>query len=232
MNYAQKPFGIKAWSDDEKPREKFIQKGRQNLSNVELLAILIGSGTRKKSAVALSRDLMEGVGNSLASLSRMSISELMKVSGIGKAKAISILSSMELGRRRQLEVGPSKLKIISSEDAYKLARPLLQDLAIEEFWIFLLNRSNKLISKIRISSGGVAGTVVDAKLIFKPALEVLASSIILIHNHPSGNLKPSQSDIDLTRKIREAGMYLDIAVLDHLIITDSGYFSLADEGLI
>ncbi|MGV3556752.1 RadC family protein [Larkinella arboricola] len=223
---------ILSWAEEDRPREKMMLKGRAALSDAELIAILIGSGTRDLSAVDVSKIILNSVGNNLNELARLSISDLSKFRGIGEAKAISIVAALELGRRRKEENRPQRTRITSSGDVYEEIKPHLLDKPQEEFWILLLNRANEVIRPVLVSSGGVSGTVADPKLIFKPALEQLASAIILIHNHPSGNLTASQADKDLTRKLKEAGRLLDIPVLDHLIFTDRSYLSFADEGML
>ena len=229
-NYS--PFGIKSWAEEDRPREKLLLKGRDVLSDAELIAIIIGSGSREESALGLSQRILNAVGNNLNQLGRCNIKDLMEFKGIGEAKAISITAAMELGRRRQLSSIKDRPKVTSSKDAFNLIAPTIVDLPHEEFWILLLNRSNQVIGRERVSKGGVAGTVVDAKIIFKTALQALASSVILCHNHPSGNLKPSQADIDITKKLKQGGVSIDISVLDHLIVSDRGYYSFADEGVI
>jgi DNA repair protein RadC len=228
--YGKNNFTIKHWAEEDRPREKLVLKGRMALSDAELIAILIGSGNQEMSAVELSKHILAHVNNDLAALTRLSVLELKKFKGIGEAKALSIISALELGRRRKELETPKREKIISSKITYELMRPHLLDLSHEEFWVILLNRSNIVLRKIMISTGGVSGTIADPKLIFKIALENLASAVILVHNHPSGNIQPSEEDTKLTRKMREAGKLLDIPVFDHLIFTDSGYFSFADEG--
>lgn len=223
---------LKSWAEEDRPREKLLLKGKQNLSDAELVAILIGSGNRSETAVGLSKRLLSSFDNNLHELGKSTIVDLMKFKGIGQAKAIGIAAAMELGRRRQLSSPKERPQIGCSRDAFELLAPIIQDLGHEEFWILLLNRSNRVIAREQISRGGVAGTVVDAKMIFKKALEVLASSIILCHNHPSGNLKPSQADLAITKKLKKAGESLEISVLDHLIISELGYFSFADEALM
>jgi len=228
----EKSFNIKSWSPEDRPREKLILKGKSALSDAELLAILLGTGTRTMSAVDLGKKLLQHAGNDLHQLARHTIKDLVKVRGIGEAKAITIIAAMELGRRRKdLESGV-KPKIGGSSDAYELLKSDLLDIAHEEFWVILLNRANRVVRKYQISQGGVAGTVADPKIIFKVALEDLASGIILAHNHPSGNLTASQADIDLTKKLVAGGKLLEIQVMDHLIIAGQKYFSFADEGLI
>lgn len=230
--YPVENIGIKAWAEEDRPREKLMLKGKFNLTEAELIAILIGSGNRDETAVALAQRILNTSKNNLKALGRLGLEELTAFKGIGEAKAISIIASLELGRRWQLQSIEDRPKIVSSKEAYRMMAPILSDLPHEEFWIILLNRGNRVIGKKRISSGGVAGTVVDAKFIFKQALSALASSIILFHNHPSGNLKPSQADLSLTRKLKEGARCLDICLMDHLIIAGSGYTSFADEGLI
>lgn len=222
---------ILSWAEEDRPREKLLLKGKAALSDAELIAILIGSGTRELSAVDLSKLILQSVNNNLNELAKLSINDLMKFKGIGDAKAISIAAALELGRRRKESETLKKPKVGSSADAYEAIRPYLMDLQHEQFWVLLLNRANEVIRPQQISIGGVSGTVADPKMIFKAALEHLASAIILVHNHPSGNLTPSQADKDLTKKVKEAGRTLDIPVLDHLIFSDNGYFSFADEGI-
>lgn len=232
MESYENKISIKAWAEEDRPREKLNAQGRRALSDAELIAILIGSGSRNESAVELSKRILHHYDNDLNKLGRASITELSKFKGIGEAKAISIIAALELGRRR----GDAEVKtpetIIGSKSAYLVLRRHLVDLPHEEFWLLLLSRSNKLISKELISKGGLSGTLADPKIIFHIALQHQASSVILAHNHPSNNLKPSQQDIELTKKLHQAGKILDIGVLDHLIITDDGYFSFADEGLL
>ncbi|MCP4882689.1 MAG: DNA repair protein RadC [Flavobacteriales bacterium] len=221
---------IKEWNEDDRPREKLFLKGRSALSEAELLAILIGSGNRKDSALGLSRKVLSGSGSNLATLSQISYSDLMKVRGIGKAKAAIIIAALELGRRRKGQNSLKKMKLSSSGSVFELMQPLIGELEHEEFWILLLNNANKLKFKWRLSMGGITATLVDVRLIYKKALEQGATSIILCHNHPSGNLKPSQSDIILTKKVIHGGGILDIKVLDHIIVTECDYYSFADDG--
>ncbi len=225
-------LGIKSWAEEDRPREKLLLKGKASLSEAELIGILIGSGTSSISAVDLAKQILNGSDNNLNELARLSVKDLTKYKGIGEAKAISIVAALELGRRRKDTESLKKPKITSSTDVYNLIKPDLLDLSHEEFWVLLLTRNNQVIKKQLISSGGVSGTVADPKLIFKSALEELASSIILIHNHPSGNLKPSDQDIKLTKKMVEAGRTLEIPVIDHVIFTNEAYFSFADEGIL
>lgn len=231
-NYSYQNLTIKAWAEEDRPREKLLGKGKQSLSDAELLAILLGSGSRDETAVGLAQRILKSVENDLNELGKRSVVELTKFKGMGEAKAISIVAAMELGRRRQLTDVKERPQIRSSKDGYYAIASMLMDLPHEEFWILLLNRANRVIAREQVSLGGVAGTVVDAKIVFRKAIEGMASSIILVHNHPSGNLQPSQQDIDLTKKLKKAGETLDITVFDHLIITESGYFSFADERLI
>jgi len=223
---------ISQLAEEERPREKLLLKGKGALSDAELVAILIGSGTTSVSAVDLSRNILASVNHDLAELSRRSIQDLKKFKGIGEAKAISIVAALELGRRRKDAEPVKKPKITCSTDIYHLMKADLLDEPVEHFFLILLSRSNQVIRKVRISQGGTAGTVVDSKLVFKSALEHLAQSIILVHNHPSGSLRPSSQDISLTQRLVKTGRELDLPVLDHVIFTDSGYFSFADEAMI
>jgi len=231
MNYS-KNISIKDWADDDRPREKLLIKGKGALSDAELIAILIASGNRDESAVELSKRILQSLGNNLNRLAKLSVNDLIKFKGIGEAKAISIIASLELGRRRRTADVLEKDKIGGSKDAFQILQLKLEDLPHEEFWIVLLNRANKVIDTKLVGRGGVSSTVVDSKVIFSFALESLASGIILAHNHPSGNLKPSNSDIRLTKKIVDAGKIMEVPVLDHIIVGDNDYFSFADEGLI
>jgi len=223
-------FPIKQWAEDDKPREKLMLKGKQALSDAELLAILIGSGSRNESAVDLSKRIIASVAN-LKALGRLTMQQLMSFKGIGEAKAITILAAMELGRRRGSEEEVELTKITSSKTVFDLMNPIIGDLPHEEFWILYLNNSNKVMYKSQLSKGGITGTVVDIRILFKTAFEQNAISLILCHNHPSGILKPSEADKQITHKIKEAGKALDINILDHLIITSTSYFSFADEGI-
>ncbi len=223
---------ITSWAEEDRPREKLLAKGRRSLSDAELIAILIGSGTPKQSAVDLAKDILHSVENNINALAKLSIKDLMKFKGIGEAKAISIIAALELGGRRAVEEVMQKPAITGSHDVYSIMKPLLADLPYEEFWVLYLNKANKVIAKEQISRGGIAGTVADARIIFKKGLELLTSGIILVHNHPSGNLKASKADLQLTRKIKEGAQLLDMLVLDHVIVTDSGYLSFADEGML
>ncbi|MDW7694925.1 DNA repair protein RadC [Flammeovirgaceae bacterium SG7u.111] len=225
-------LSIKKWAEEDRPREKLMLKGKAALSDAELLGIILGSGTRSLSAVDLSKYILSQVGNNLNELAKYSVSDLTKFKGIGPAKAISIVSALELGRRRKASEVLEKPKITCSTDAYEVIKPYLMDLHHEEFWLLLLNRSNLVMATHKVSSGGISGTVADPKIIFKKALEVSCSAVILVHNHPSGNLNPSSADIKLTKKLVEAGKLLDLPILDHLIFTDHAHFSFADEGMI
>jgi DNA repair protein RadC len=226
------PFPISSWSEDDKPREKLMLKGKSTLSDAELIAILIGSGSRNESAVDLSKRILASVANNLNALGKQSLSQLMQFKGIGEAKAISIIAAMELGRRRRSEDAVELLKITSSKVIFELMQPIIGELPHEEFWIVLLNNSNKVISKTQLSKGGITGTIVDVRLVFKIALEMGATSLILCHNHPSGTLKPSDADIKITQKLKMAGESLEINVLDHLIVTENSYFSFVDDGIL
>ena len=225
-------ISIKSWAEEDRPREKLLVQGRRVLSDAELIAILIGSGSANESAVDLSKRILLHYASDLNLLGKGSVNDLSKFKGIGEAKAISIIAALELGRRRKETEHKEAEKIGSSIDIFHLMHRYFADLNHEEFWIVLLNRANKVLSRHLISKGGQAGTVADPKIIFQTALENHAASIILAHNHPSGNLKPSQADIDLTKKLRNAGTLLDIAIPDHLIFTDTKYFSFADEGMM
>jgi DNA repair protein RadC len=226
------PLTIKSWSPEDRPREKMLLKGTTALSDAELVAILIGSGTPKLSAVELSKKILLLGNNNLNELAKLSIKDLTKIKGIGEAKAITIVAALELGRRRKEKDPIEKPQIATSKDAFDLLKGDMMDLPTEEFWVLLMNRAHRVIKKKRVSEGGVAGTVADPKVIFKMALEELACGIIVAHNHPSGNLQASQSDIDLTKKLKEAGKLMEIQLLDHLIIANQKYLSFADEGLI
>ena len=225
-------FSIKHWSEDDQPREKLLYKGKAALSDAELVAILIGSGSRNESAVDLCKRILQQNNNQLHQLQKQSIQQLMQFKGIGEAKAITIVAALELAKRLQLSETKELTKIGSSTDVCKLMQPLIGDLPHEEFWCLLLNNSNKVIYKFQLSKGGLTQTVVDIRMLFKTVLEHLATAIILVHNHPSGQLNPSMADKDITQKIKQAGTTLDIALLDHLIITATDYLSFADEGIL
>ena len=223
---------ITDWAVEDRPREKLYRKGTSALSDAELLAILIGSGTRKRSAVDLGRELLSIANNNLNALGKLSISDITKIHGIGNARAVTIAAALELGRRRKLAEVPEFPQIKCSKDVSDLLGPMLSDLPHEEFWILFLNRSNRVIGRMRLSQGGISGTVTDVRIVMKKAIEYLASGIIVCHNHPSGNLNPSESDSRITHKIREAGQLMDIQLLDHLIVADKDYYSFADNGLL
>ncbi|RKR10846.1 DNA repair protein RadC [Flavobacterium sp. 90] len=224
-------FPISDWSEDDRPREKLMLKGIDALSDAELIAILIGSGSRNESAVDLSKRILASV-DSLNSLAKLSLSQLMNFKGIGEAKAITIVAALELGRRRRVEETVELVRITSSKLVFEIMQPIIGELPHEEFWVLFLNNSNKIISKSQLSKGGITGTVVDVRLLFKLALETGATGLILCHNHPSGNLIPSEADKQITNKIKIAGESLDVKVLDHLIITETNYYSFVDEGIL
>ena len=223
---------LTTWAVEERPREKVMANGVQYLSDAELLAILIGSGTRHITAVELARQILKGAGNSLHILGRQGIGELVRIKGVGPAKAITILAALELGRRRAGLQHSEKTPVKSSETVYKLFHPLMGDLEHEEFWLLMLNRANRVLGRYKVSQGGLSGTVIDTRIILKKALDNLASSIIVCHNHPSGNKQPSDADLKITEKLKKAAEMLEIKLLDHVIIADKSYFSFADEGLI
>ena len=225
-------FPITHWSGDDKPREKMMLKGKSALSDAELVAILIGSGSRNESAVALSKRILASVNNNLSSLGKQSLAQLMEFKGIGEAKAITIAAALELGRRRKEENPLELVKVTSSKVMYQEMYPIIGELAHEEFWVVYLNNANKIIFKAQLSKGGITGTVVDVRLVFKIALEQNAVAIVLAHNHPSGKLQASEADIQVTKRIKNAGLQLDISVLDHIIVTEHSYFSSADEGIL
>lgn len=223
---------ISLLAEEDRPREKLLLKGKSSLTDAELIAILIGSGTRSMSAVDLSKNILRSVDHDLSTLAKLSVKDLQRFKGIGEAKAIAIVSALELGRRRKNAEPQKKVKIHSSADVFMLMKPELQDETIEYFYAVFLNRGNMVIKKQLISQGGPSGTVADPKVIFKLAMDHFANAIVLVHNHPSGQLKPSEQDIRLTRRMIDAGKSLDLPVLDHVIFTDVGYFSFSDEGLI
>ena len=225
-------LSIKNWAEDDKPREKLAQKGRSVLSDAELLAILIGSGNRQESAVQLSQRILSTVDHNLNELGKLSINQLKKFKGIGEAKAITIAAALEVGRRRQGLESTKTEKIRGSHDVFGLLYPLIGELEHEEFWVLYLNNSNKVIHKSQLSKGGITGTLVDVRLVMKQALELGAVAIILAHNHPSGNTKPSSSDKQMTKKLKIAAEALDLKVLDHLILTQHQYLSFADKGML
>lgn len=223
---------IKNWAEDERPREKMLLKGSSSLSDAELLAILISSGTKEKSALDLAREILGHAHNNLHELGRLSVPELKKTKGIGEARAITIAAALELGRRRQITEGLQRPTITQSADAAEIVMPLLQDLNHEMFCVMYLNQSNRVLRHEMISSGGLTGTVADIRMILKNALLYNANKLIIAHNHPSGNVQPSSSDKDLTRKLKEAAEWMDIKLLDHVIVAATSYLSMADEGII
>ncbi|MDB4127141.1 DNA repair protein RadC [Flavobacteriaceae bacterium] len=225
-------FSIKKWSEDDRPREKLLLKGKNALSHAELIAILINSGNKEESAVALSKRILASVALNLTELGKLSVKDLMKFKGIGEAKSISILAALELGRRRRGEEAIEKKQVTSSSSVFELMQPIIGELSHEEFWIVYLNNSNKVLKKIQLSKGGIIGTLVDVRLVLKAALQIGAVGLILTHNHPSGSLIPSQADKKITQKLKIASDTIDIKVLDHLIITENAYFSFADENLL
>jgi len=232
MENTNQHIPIREWAEDDRPREKLLLKGKYSLSDAELIAILIGTGNKKESAVDIAKKILKGSQNSIVALSRQTVNDLQSYHGIGEAKAINIIAALEMGRRRQGAEVLEREKITCSKDVFSIFQSLLGDKMYEYFWILLLDRANKVISTELISEGGVSGTVADPKKIFKITLERNASSIILCHNHPSGNIEPSEADIRLTRKLKDAGDLLDIQVLDHLIIGENKYYSFADENMI
>lgn len=225
-------FPIRSWSEDDRPREKLMLKGKSALSDAELIAILIGSGSRNETAVDLSKRMLSKSNNNLNSFGKSSMEQLMLFKGIGQAKAITIIAAMELGRRRKSEDAVELFKISSSKSVFQIMQPIIGELPHEEFWIIYLNNSNKIIHKCQLSKGGITGTVVDVRLVFKIGIEQNATAIILCHNHPSGVLTASEADKQITRKLKIAGENLDIKVLDHLIVTETAYYSFADEGIL
>jgi len=232
MSKEHSSFSIKNWALDDRPREKLLQKGKTSLSDAELIAILIGSGNSKDSAVELSKKILSHCNNSLNNLRKLSVQQLTQFRGIGDAKAITIIAAMELSRRRRYEEALELAKISSSNSVFEILQPVIGELQHEEFWILYLNNSNKVIEQFQISKGGITGTLVDVRITLRKALELGAVSLILAHNHPSGNLNPSEADKQLTSKLKTAAESLDIKILDHLIVTEKSYFSFADEGML
>ncbi len=232
MNEYKNNISIKNWDENDRPREKFILKGKNTLSDAELVAILIRSGNKKETAIDLAKRILNYVHNNLIELSKLTINDLTKFNGIGQAKAVTILAALELGRRRREAEAVKRSKITSSKDIFEIFQSNISDIQYEEFWMLCLNKANKILKKICISKGGTSATAVDPKKIFKLALDNNSSYIILCHNHPSGNIQPSNEDIKLTKKLKEAGNSLDLPVLDHIIIGDEKYYSFADQGII
>lgn len=231
--YTAGSLTIKTWAEEDRPREKMLLRGRHTLTDAELLALLLGSGNREETAVGLAQRILSDLKNDLHELALLSPADLMRYEGIGRAKAVTVAAALELGRRRQITPVRLRPQVRSSRDAYQALAATLGDLQHEEFWMLCLNRGNRIVSRQQISSGGTSGTVVDAKIVFRRAIEQQGvAALILAHNHPSGNLQPSQVDIHLTRKLVQAGKTLDLLVVDHLIITQGGYYSFADEGLL
>jgi DNA repair protein RadC len=226
-----KHINLKSLSEDDRPREKMMQSGRQHLSDAELLAIILGSGNLEETAIQLAQRILREHNNDINAVAKLSLEDLKKFKGVGDAKAVNVIAAFELARRRK-DVETKDQKISSSRDAYNVLNEKLADLPHEEFWMVLLNRANKVIKVENVSKGGMAGTVVDVRLIAKSALEQRTSSVILGHNHPSGNLKPSQNDIDITKKIKQALLLFDITLFDHLIIGNEAYYSFTDEGIL
>ena len=223
---------IKTWALDDRPRDRLVSKGRKSLSDAELIAILIGSGSKKESAVSLAKKILISVSNNINELAKLSIENLTKFHGIGEAKAITIITALELGKRRQLETALELPEVSTSKGVFHLMQPIIGDLQHEEFWAIFLNNSNKVIAKHRLSKGGLTATVVDVRLLYMKALVAACVGVIVCHNHPSGKLTPSKADKEITQKIKDAGRTLDIKLLDHLIITEKAYFSFADDGIL
>lgn len=223
---------IKTLAVNDRPREKFIKKGSQALSDSELIAILIRSGTTDRSAIVVAQEVLSLANDNLSLLAKLQLKDLIKVKGVGYTKAITLMTALELGRRRRLSQAISRTKIASSKDAFDLMKPILEDLSVEQFWVVYLNNSNKVLVQQKISHGGITATLVDIRLVLKRALELNSTALVLCHNHPSGNLKPSEADFRLTEKVKLAAKLMDIQVLDHIIITDHSYFSFADQGRI
>lgn len=225
-------LSIKKWAEDDRPREKLINKGIESLSNAELIAILLGSGTKDLTAVELAKKILDSAHNNLNQLAKFDLKKFQSFKGVGEAKAVTLMASLEFGRRRKKSEIIDKKKITHSNDVFNIFQPLIGDLPHEEFWILLLNRANKIIDIKKVSQGGTAGTVTDIKMILKAALDNLSSGIILCHNHPSGNYQPSEADRNITNKLSESSRMMDINMLDHVIVADNSYFSFADEGIL
>ncbi len=232
MKKEKESMAITSWALDDRPREKLILKGEAALSDAELVAILIGSGSRNESALNLSKRILASIENNLNKLGKLKVSDLTKYKGIGEAKAVAVITALELGRRRRLEKALEISKIGGSKDVYEFMQPLIGELQYEEFWIVYLNNSNRILQKWRLSVGGMTGTAVDIRLVYKKAIEIYATAIILCHNHPSGKIQPSNADKQLTSKFKKASDILDVKLLDHLIITENAYFSFADESML
>jgi DNA repair protein RadC len=230
--FTDSSIAISAWAEEDRPREKLILKGKQSLSDAELIAILLGSGSRGESAVALARRILNAADNNLHELGKCSVKALQQHRGMGEAKAVAIIAALELGRRRQTSDPRERPAVNSSRDAFNAIGPLISDMQHEEFWLLILNRANEIISRKQLSIGGASGTVVDIKIALKVVMDTGGTAFIAIHNHPSGSLRPSQADIDLTKKLKQAGQLLDLPLLDHLIVSERGYYSFADEGVL
>tara|TARA_B110000196_G_C21064936_1_gene624348 strand:- start:211 stop:897 length:687 start_codon:yes stop_codon:yes gene_type:complete len=223
---------IKTWAVNDRPREKFIQKGKDTLTDTELLAILIRSGTKDRSALIVARDILRLANDNLSALAKLQLKDFTSVKGIGTTKAITLMAALELGKRRRLCEAEVRADVSSSKDAYDLMKPLLEDLEVEQFWVLYLNNANKVLDKFRISQGGMTATIVDVRVLLKKALELNSTGIIVCHNHPSGTLRASEADCKLTEKVKVSAKLMDIQLLDHIIVTDQSYFSFADEGMI
>ncbi len=223
---------IKTWSVNDRPREKFIHKGKDTLSDTELIAILIRSGTPDRSALVVASEILSLANDNLSVLAKMQLKDFVSVKGIGETKAITLMAALELGRRRRLSQAEQYDEISSSSDAFDIMKPLLEDLEVEQFWVLYLNNANKLVSKWNISQGGITATLVDIRRLLKKALELNSTGLILCHNHPSGTLRASEADCKLTAKVAAAAKLMDIQLLDHIIVTDQSYFSFADQGMI
>jgi len=230
MNTDEQYRPIKEWNEDDRPREKFLNKGRSSLSKAELIAILLRSGTRQESAIDLARRILNTVDSDLIELGKLKPDALQKINGIGPTKAVTIAAALELGRRRQEAELVKKQQITSSKDIFQVFGTKIGDLLHEEFWVMTVNRNNRILGTRMISSGGITGTVADVRMILRYCLEMNATGLILSHNHPSGNLKPSEQDLKLTHSIKQAAGWMDIELLDHVIVTETAYFSFADEG--
>ena len=232
MHYKNENRGIKSWAEDDRPREKLLLKGKGALSDAELIAILLGSGSRNETAVDLAKRILASVKNNLNELGRLGVPELSSFKGVGEAKAIGIITALELGKRRRQSEALERKKLGSSAEAFEVLQPLIGDLPHEEFWVIYLSSSNKVIASRCVSKGGISGTLADVRMIFKEAFAQNATAAILAHNHPSGSVNPSQADTTLTKKMVEAGNIMDVKIIDHLIITEHQYYSFADEGRI
>lgn len=232
MDYSTEIKGIKSWAEDDRPREKLLLKGRAALSDAELLAILLGSGSRNETAVDLAKRVLASVNHNLGQLGRLSVKDLTQFKGIGEAKAISVITALELGKRRRQSEAMVQKEVIGAAGAFEILQPIIGDLPHEEFWAVFLSASNKVIATQCISKGGLTGTLADVRMIFKEAIMLNSPGVVLAHNHPSGAAKPSHTDKSLTKRLKEAGDLMDIKLLDHLIITEHQYFSFADEGML